>query len=136
MGKNKGMNPKSSPRPSWLDQHPKELIFEHLFKDGVVLGHVWYRPIDSGFEIDYIEISESYKGQGLSINILRAFIEFCFTQKNKPEVWLEVSDQNTPAIKLYSKAGFKNVGLRKKYYQDGSDAILMSLIPEPIVEQQ
>lgn len=121
------MNSISHQRPTWLDQHPKDLIFDHHLDSGLLLGQVWYRPIDSGFEIDYIEISQTFKGQGLSINILQAFIDFCFSQKEDPEIWLEVSEENKPAIQLYLKAGFKKVGLRKQYYQDGSDAILMSL---------
>jgi [ribosomal protein S18]-alanine N-acetyltransferase len=41
---------------------------------------------------------------------------------------LEVRSSNTAAINLYLTAGFKQVGLRKKYYQDnGEDAVLMTL---------
>ena len=114
-------------RPSWLKDHPQDLIFRHRLASNTILGEVWYRPIDLGFEIDYIEIHDSYRGHGLSINILNAFVEFCRSTHLGAEIWLEVSDLNIPAIKLYLRAGFKNVGLRKNYYQDGSDAILMSL---------
>ena len=40
---------------------------------------------------------------------------------------LEVNATNIPAQKLYEKFGFKVVGLRKKYYNNKDDAIIMTL---------
>lgn len=40
---------------------------------------------------------------------------------------LEVNVDNTPAVALYTKLGFKRVGYRRDYYPDGSDAILMRM---------
>ncbi|MBI5201208.1 MAG: GNAT family N-acetyltransferase [Elusimicrobia bacterium] len=40
---------------------------------------------------------------------------------------LEVSAANAPAIALYTSSGYRVVGRRPKYYNDGSDALLMSL---------
>ena len=39
---------------------------------------------------------------------------------------LEVNVENTPAIKLYEKFGFKNLGIRKKYYNNTTDAYIMT----------
>ena len=41
---------------------------------------------------------------------------------------LEVRASNQPAMRLYASLGFEHVGLRKKYYQDGEDAVLMTLL--------
>ena len=38
---------------------------------------------------------------------------------------LEVGVDNVPAIALYKKLGFKRAGIRRGYYPDGSDAMLM-----------
>jgi [ribosomal protein S18]-alanine N-acetyltransferase len=40
-------------------------------------------------------------------------------------VFLEVSTANAGALALYSAAGFREVGRRRRYYADGSDALLM-----------
>ena len=40
---------------------------------------------------------------------------------------LEVNIQNSIAINFYKKYNFKEVGLRKKYYDNTYDAILMKL---------
>jgi ribosomal-protein-alanine N-acetyltransferase len=40
-------------------------------------------------------------------------------------VYLEVSDRNDAARRLYMSAGFEEVGRRLRYYDDGADALLM-----------
>ena len=41
------------------------------------------------------------------------------------ELTLEVRVGNTAAISLYESLGFKNEGIRKNYYEDGEDAVIM-----------
>lgn len=43
-------------------------------------------------------------------------------------VLLEVRASNSPALALYTSLGFERVGLRKRYYSDGEDAVLMTLL--------
>lgn len=40
---------------------------------------------------------------------------------------LEVNVNNSPAIKLYEKFGFKNLGIRKNYYNGDTNAYIMTL---------
>ena len=40
-------------------------------------------------------------------------------------IFLEVRKSNFPAINLYLKFGFSELGIREKYYNDGEDAIIM-----------
>lgn len=42
-------------------------------------------------------------------------------------ITLEVNEHNTNAINLYKKFNFKRIGLRKKYYNNTDDAILMRM---------
>ena len=42
-------------------------------------------------------------------------------------VVLEVRASNDPALRLYHSLGFERVGLRRRYYHDGEDAVLMTL---------
>lgn len=42
-------------------------------------------------------------------------------------ITLEVNENNKPAIHLYEQSDFKQVGLRKKYYDGIDNAILMTL---------
>lgn len=45
-------------------------------------------------------------------------------------VYLEVRMSNLPALSFYRKLGFTDAGIRKQYYHDGEDAILMTLSVE------
>jgi ribosomal-protein-alanine N-acetyltransferase len=49
-----------------------------------------------------------------------------FKERKVKEVFLEVRESNFPAIKLYYKLGFKEIGRRKGYYK-GEDALIMKL---------
>ncbi len=42
---------------------------------------------------------------------------------------LEVRVSNTSAQKLYEKLGFEVVGMRRKYYRDGEDGLIMTTPP-------
>lgn len=46
-------------------------------------------------------------------------------------VLLEVRRTNRPAIRLYRSFGFSAIGLRRRYYADGEDAIEMMLVLDP-----
>ena len=41
-------------------------------------------------------------------------------------LFLEVSDANRAAQNLYEKLGFERIGLRERYYSDGTSALVLS----------
>ena len=43
-------------------------------------------------------------------------------------VSLEVRESNLPAITLYRKMGFVEMGKRKRYYENGEDALMMEYL--------
>ena len=47
--------------------------------------------------------------------------------RNLASITLEVNEKNIPAINLYKKYNFQQVGVRKKYYDNTDTAILMTL---------
>jgi [ribosomal protein S18]-alanine N-acetyltransferase len=40
-------------------------------------------------------------------------------------LFLEVSTSNSPALALYDRCGFRQVGQRRNYYLDGTDALVL-----------
>lgn len=72
-------------------------------------------------EIIYIAVRDEFRRQGIGGKMLEYFIE-----NFKPEsIFLEVRDSNINAQKMYEKYNFKNIGMRKGYYEGGEDALLM-----------
>ena len=47
-------------------------------------------------------------------------------QRGAAQMFLEVAERNISAMQLYSKLGFVKTGLRKAYYADGDNAVLMA----------
>lgn len=75
--------------------------------------------------LNNIVVKKSCRGRGIGGELLEALIEIC-TDLNSKTFTLEVNTSNTPAIKLYEKFGFQNLGIRKKYYNNSQDAFIMT----------
>ena len=81
--------------------------------------------------VDIIHITnivtlKNLRNHGIGSLMLEKLIELAKKDKNITSITLEVNSNNIPAQKLYQKFGFKTVGLRKKYYNNKDDALLMS----------
>lgn len=77
-------------------------------------------------EIERIAVLEEYRGQGLGHQILQFALEK-LKATGATQFFLEVRASNKAAIRLYEGCGFVSNGLRRGYYDDGQDAVLMSL---------
>lgn len=66
---------------------------------------------------------EKQKQKGYAKALL-TYLENVAKSENKT-FSLEVKSTNTSAINLYQKFGFKTLHIRKKYYKDGADALIM-----------
>lgn len=75
--------------------------------------------------LNNIVVKKSSRGRGIGGELLESLLELC-VDLNMKSLTLEVNISNTPAINLYKKFGFKNLGIRKKYYDNSSDAIIMT----------
>jgi len=78
-------------------------------------------------QINYFSIKEKFRRKGYGTYLMRYLIKEC-EKLNIKKLLLEVSEANIIAEVFYSKFGFLNVGRRKKYYKDGSDAVLKEKI--------
>jgi len=94
--------------------------------DGAVLGYAGLHVVlDEGY-IDNVAVREDYRGQGIADDLVDVFVRF--GQANLAFLTLEVRPSNDPAIQLYMKHGFAQVGRRKNYYEHPrEDAIIMTL---------
>ena len=94
--------------------------------DGAVLGYAGlHAVIDEGY-LDNIAVRADYRGNGIADDLLDVFVRF--GMEHLAFLTLEVRPTNEPAIQLYYKHGFAQVGRRKDYYQHPrEDAIIMTL---------
>ncbi|WP_297454099.1 ribosomal protein S18-alanine N-acetyltransferase [Persephonella sp.] len=76
--------------------------------------------------ISMIAVKKEFQGKGIGKHIMNWFIDLC-KQKGINNIWLEVSQNNKKAIRFYEDFGFTIQDIRKNYYKDGSDALIMKL---------
>lgn len=76
-------------------------------------------------DIMNIVVKKSYRNNGIASFILDYLISYAKSQNSK-SITLEVNEHNLSAIHLYDKFNFDHIGIRKKYYNGESDAIIMS----------
>ena len=72
--------------------------------------------------LNNIVVKKSYRCRGIGGELLETLIDLCADLKLK-SFTLEVNVENIPAIKLYEKFGFKNLGIRKKYYNNSTEIV-------------
>ena len=99
---------------------------QHITADDVCgFAGYWYDGEDA--EIMDVGVGKAYQRQGIAAAMMTWLIDKA-QQQGSQRVLLEVSVENDPAIALYRRFGFTNIGLRKRYYQpEGIDAHVMAL---------
>ena len=107
-----------------LSNNSKYIVAKSL--DNIIVGFAGIKIILDTAELMNIVTKKSFRENGIGKLMLEYLINMCKNEKIKT-LNLEVNSQNTIAINIYKKYNFKEVGLRKKYYNNTYDAILMSL---------
>jgi len=95
----------------------------YLFQNRVI-GFLDSKVILDEAEILMIAVEKSMQSKGVGRFILNEFIKDMKKSCVK-EIFLEVAEDNTKAINFYKSLGFKEFDIRKKYYKDDKNAILM-----------
>jgi ribosomal-protein-alanine N-acetyltransferase len=75
-------------------------------------------------QINSLVVLEKYRNKGYGKLMLNALLSRLKEMKVQ-EITLEVRPSNNFALKLYDRFGFKQVAIRKNYYNNGEDAFLM-----------
>lgn len=100
--------------------------------DGFAIGRI----IVDEVELLTIAVHPRAQGQGQGRQILRDFHLFA-AERGGQMVFLEVADDNSTAIRLYSTLGYRQSGRRKGYYRRPGgasvDALLMSKALQPLL---
>ena len=98
--------------------------------DGAIAGYAVLMPAVDEVELLDIGIAAEYQGRGLGSDLLQRMMELA-RSLNLQRMFLEVRPSNVAALALYSKHGFREIGLRRGYYAAGNereDAIVMERI--------
>lgn len=91
---------------------------------GAWLGALLARVLGESAELFYIYVLKGARGKGLAKSLMEGLKSFLVSQTRVEQIFLEVRPSNSAAISLYEGCGFESGGRRKRYYQDGEDALI------------
>lgn len=110
---------------SEVDNPLAKYIIAKDIESNKVLGFIGIWIILGEGDITNIAVHPEFRKLGIGEKLLSSMLNLC-ESLNCNIINLEVRSSNLPAISLYKKLNFLEVGLRKGYYEDNKeDAILM-----------
>ena len=90
-----------------------------------IVGFAGLKVIVDEADIMNIVVKKIFRHNGIGSILLESLISYA-KDNNLKTITLEVNEHNLSAIRLYDKFNFDHIGIRKKYYNGESDAIIMS----------
>lgn len=110
----------------WSDaQVAEELTGDHraawVVESGpAVVGYVVTMTVGDVTDLLRIAVRPDHRRTGVAAALLATALA------GRPRVLLEVSAGNDGALSFYAAEGFVEIDRRRRYYRDGSDAVVMS----------
>ena len=115
----------------WSENSLSEELENHharffvLMSEDRVAGYIGAHNILGEVYITNVAVHPDYRGKGFAKALINRLIDDC--RSDDGFVTLEVRVSNTPARSLYSGLGFREVGLRKNFYESPTeDGLLMT----------
>jgi ribosomal-protein-alanine N-acetyltransferase len=96
-----------------LDRH---VIAHRATSDGGLVGFIMSRLVEDEAEILSVAVAARERGRGLARKLLTLHLRR-LAGLGARAVFLEVDEHNQAAVKLYDRAGFREVARRPNYYQ-------------------
>jgi ribosomal-protein-alanine N-acetyltransferase len=111
-------------KEQWANEFKKKgTIVFGLIITNLVIGICVFQVVIDEAQINYFVINQNFRKKGFGSYLMSYLIKKC-ESLNLKKLLLEVSQGNVTAERFYSRFNFSTVGIRKKYYRDGSHALL------------
>jgi ribosomal-protein-alanine N-acetyltransferase len=95
---------------------------------GGVVGYAVTRTAGDVVDLQRIGVDPGWRRRGVARSLLDALLRAVRASVVRPErMLLEVSAANETALAFYAAEGFTEVDRRRRYYRDGTDAVVMRL---------
>jgi [ribosomal protein S18]-alanine N-acetyltransferase len=96
-----------------------------LWQGQELAGYICARLLLGELEILNVATAPAFRRRGVAATLLRHLLAEA-RQQGMERAFLEVRVGNEPAQALYRSFGFRPCGVRRHYYTDGEDALLMA----------
>ena len=94
---------------------------------GIAKGLVSVLTLKDEAEILRVVVENSVRLQGVATKMLASLFDW-LKSRGVVDVFLEVNNQNYPAMMLYQKLGFTEIGRREAYYGRNEVAVTMKKV--------
>lgn len=114
-------------RRGWSEEEVENLLLDRkviahrILVGDSLAGFIMSRLAADEAEILSIAVAQGQRGRGLARRLLDVHLRR-LAGLGARAIFLEVDEQNTPAIRLYGRAGFHEIGRRSNYYASADGA--------------
>ena len=93
-------------------------------EDDRVVGYIGSQSSIDESDVMNVAVHPDYRRKGIAENLINHLVEE-LKNRGSHALLLEVRASNAPAIGLYEKLGFEQIGLRKNYYRNPKEDALI-----------
>lgn len=109
----------------FYETYPESFVVAEI--NGFVVGYVTGFMAKEGVgRVFSLAVHPSYQNRGVGGNLLKEII-WILQRFGVTEIILEVRSGNVKARRFYERHGFRQTGIKEKYYNDAENACLMKL---------
>ena len=116
-------------KPYWNVSMIKKLFIDSIFETiwviengKKIIGFLIEQRCDNEINLLNVAIDKPFQNKGIGKKLINHYLNLILVNSS---VFLEVNKANIIARKIYADLNFKNIGMRKNYYNDGGDALIM-----------
>tara|TARA_B100000945_G_C20166835_1_gene495833 strand:- start:113 stop:541 length:429 start_codon:yes stop_codon:yes gene_type:complete len=112
-------------KSAFINEIQSKTARNYVFDDNeTVKGYIFCWYIRNEIYVNNIAVSLESRRKGIARKMI-SYIKSKFSNQAE-KMHLEVKSTNIPAIEFYKSEKFYYTSTRKKYYSDGSDALLLT----------
>ncbi|GAA4222336.1 ribosomal-protein-alanine N-acetyltransferase [Streptosporangium album] len=120
------------PRDAWsegmlrgeLADQPRTRHYVVALVDGEIVGYAGLFAAGDQADVQTIAVLAARRRNGIGAALLTELLAEA-VRRGAQSIFLEVRADNPDAQAMYDRFGFERIGLRRRYYEDGTDAITM-----------
>ncbi|MEV5329295.1 ribosomal protein S18-alanine N-acetyltransferase [Nonomuraea fastidiosa] len=107
-----------------LADMPRTRHYVVALVDDEIVGYAGLAAAADQADVQTIAVLEKHRRSGIGSAMLSELLDEA-RRRGAREIFLEVRADNPAAQSVYRRFGFEEIGTRRRYYDDGTDAIMM-----------
>ena len=104
--------------------HNKYAHFYVALDSDIVVGYIGAWIIEGTTDMINFVVDSNYQHQGIGQLLMQEIVNQS-VKENSKEILLEVREKNNQAINFYLLQGFKQIAVRKEYYKNKDNALIL-----------